>query len=53
MRIKREERSRQLADLIYKNYSIKSAEDIENAMKDVFGPLFESILNAEMTALQG
>lgn len=43
----------QIAELIFKNYNPKSAKDIQDAVKDAFGPLFEKILNAEMTAHLG
>ncbi len=42
-----------IAELILQNYDIKSAKDIQDAVKDAFAPLFESMLNAEMTTHLG
>ena len=51
--IKRNPAARQIADLILKNYDVKSAKDVNNALKDVFAPIFESMLDAELDAHLG
>ncbi len=51
--IKRNPAARQIADLILKNYDVKSANDVNDALKEVFGPIFESMLDAEMDAHLG
>ncbi|MCR4666388.1 MAG: IS256 family transposase [Desulfovibrio sp.] len=43
----------QAADAILRSYDIKSAEDINCALKEVFGSIFERVLNAEMTTHLG
>jgi len=45
--------SKKIAELILENYDVKSAKDIQDAVKEIFAPLFESVLNAEMTAHLG
>lgn len=52
-RIKRSPAALKIADLILENYDVKNAKDINEALKDVFGPLFERMLNAEMDAHLG
>ena len=42
-----------IADLIFENYDLKNANDANEALKEVFGPLFEKMLNAEMDAHLG
>ena len=37
-----------IADLIIKQYKPNTAEDVNNALKDIFGPIFEAMLQGEM-----
>lgn len=41
---KREEKSAELAKQILKKYQPETVEDMQNALKDIFGPMFESML---------
>lgn len=52
-KIKRNPAALKIADLILDNYDVKNAKDVNEALKDVFGPLFEKMLNAEMDAHLG
>ncbi|GIN90777.1 IS256 family transposase [Siminovitchia terrae] len=45
---KREEKSVELANRILENYQPKTVEDMQNALKDIFGPMFEAMLKGEM-----
>ena len=45
---KREEKSVELANQILENYQPKTVEDMQNALKDLFGPMFEAMLKGEM-----
>ncbi|EDS74184.1 transposase, IS256 family [Thomasclavelia spiroformis DSM 1552] len=47
-RIKRNPKKVALAQAILETYNPKSVEDMNNALKDLFGPLFESMLQGEM-----
>ena len=47
-RIKRDPKKVALAQEILKQYNPESVEDMEEALKDIFGPLFESMLQGEM-----
>ncbi|MEB7425368.1 IS256 family transposase [Mammaliicoccus sciuri] len=47
-RKKRDPKSVELANKIIAEYSPESVEDMENALKDVFGPVFEAMLQGEM-----
>ena len=38
----------QIAQQILNNYDIKSAEDVQDVLKQIFGPIFESMLKGEM-----
>ena len=38
----------QIAQQILENYELKDAQDIPNALKQVFGPIFEDVLKGEM-----
>jgi len=49
-KIKRNPAALKIADLIFENYDLKNAND---ALKEVFGSLFEKMLNAEMDAHLG
>ncbi len=51
--IKRNPAAEQIADLILNNYAVKDAKSINDALKEVFGPIFEKVLNAEMDAHLG
>lgn len=42
-----------IAQQIMANFDIKSAQDANDALKQVFGPIFEAMLNAEMTGHLG
>ena len=46
--IKRNPKSKELADLIIQNYDIEDAQDIDEALKDIFGPIFEAMLKGDM-----
>ncbi|WP_303046901.1 hypothetical protein [Oceanobacillus sojae] len=37
---KREEKSAELAKQILENYQPKAAENMQNALKEIFGPIF-------------
>ena len=52
-KIKRNPAALKIADLIFENYDLKNANDANEALKEVFGPLFEKMLNAEMDAHLG
>lgn len=47
-RKKRDPKSVELANKIIAEYSPESVEDMENALKDVFEPMFEAMLQGEM-----
>ena len=47
-REKRSPESIDLAKRILKEYDPKTAKDMEDALKDIFGPLFETMLGAEL-----
>ena len=47
-RIKRDPKTVALAQEIIKNYNPESAEDIDEALKEIFGPIFEAMLQGEM-----
>ena len=51
--IKRNPAAEKIADLILNNYDVQNAKDVNEALKDVFGPIFEKMLNAEMDAHLG
>ncbi len=51
--IKRNPVAEKIADLILNNYDISCAGDVNEALKEVFGPIFEKMLNAEMDAHLG
>ena len=38
----------ELAKEIIEKYKPKTVEDMQNALKDIFGPMFEAMLNGEM-----
>lgn len=37
-----------MAKEIIAKYKPKTVEDMQNALKDIFGPMFETMLNGEM-----
>lgn len=45
---KRDPKKVALAEAILEAYQPKSVEDMQNALKDVFGPMFEAMLKGEM-----
>lgn len=47
-RIKRNPASVALAQKIIEEYNPQSVEDMNNALKDIFGPMFEAMLQGEM-----
>ena len=47
-RIKRDPKKVALAQAILEAYNPESVEDMNDALKDLFGPLFESMLQGEI-----
>ncbi|MEC4002828.1 IS256 family transposase, partial [Bacillus subtilis] len=43
-KLKRDPNSVELANKIIEQYQPKSVEDMQEAVKDIFGPMFESML---------
>ena len=43
----------EIAKLILEKYEPESKEDVENALKDIFGPMFEAMLQGEMDSHLG
>lgn len=52
-KIKRNPVAEKIADLFVENYDLQSGKDVHEALKDVFGPIFERLINAEMDAHLG
>lgn len=52
-KIKRNPAAEKVADLIIENYKPQSGQDVQEALKEIFGPIFEKMLNAEMDAHLG
>ena len=52
-KIKRDPKSIAIAQAIMEQYNPKSQKDIEDALKEIFGPLFESVLQGELDAHLG
>ena len=52
-KIQRDPKSVALAQTIIKQYQPETKEDIQDAMKDIFGPIFEAMLQGEMNAHLG
>ncbi|MDY0404248.1 IS256 family transposase [Virgibacillus sp. 179-BFC.A HS] len=48
-KIKRDEKSVKLAKQILEDYQPENVEDMQNALKDIFGPMFEAMLKGEMS----
>ena len=42
-----------MAKEIIAKYKPKTVEDMQNALKDIFGPMFEAMLNGEMDVHEG
>lgn len=47
-RKQRNRKSNALAEMIMNEYDLKSSADVQDALKDVFGPIFEAMLQGEM-----
>lgn len=45
---KRNETGRAIAQAILENYQPQNAEEMQDALKDIFGPMFEAMLQGEM-----
>ena len=45
--------NRQLAQAIIDQYHPQSVEDMQDALKDIFGPMFEAMLQGEMNSHLG
>ena len=52
-RIKRNPAAVNIAQAIVDQYKPKNAEDMQNALKEIFGPMFEAMLQGEMEAHLG
>lgn len=50
---KRSEASKAIAQTIIDHYQPGNAEEMQNALKDIFGPMFEAMLQGEMDAHLG
>ena len=53
MRKNRNEPGRKIAEAIIAEYKPQSVAEMQQALKDVFGPMFEAMLNGEMTGYLG
>lgn len=49
-KIQRDAKSVELAQAILEQYRPETKEDVQDAMKDIFGPIFEAMLQGEMNA---
>lgn len=45
--------NQQLAQAIIEQYKPQSVEDMQDALKDIFGPMFEAVLQGEMNSHLG
>ena len=45
---KRKRKENPIVTAILKEYQPKNVEDMQNALKDIFGPMFEAMLKGEM-----
>lgn len=52
-KIQRDPKSVALAQAILEQYQPETKDDVEDAMKDIFGPIFEAMLQGEMNAHLG
>ena len=50
---KRSEASKAIAQAIIEQYQPTSAEDMQDALRDIFGPMFEAMLQGEMNSHLG
>ena len=50
---KRSEASKAIAQAIIDQYQPKSAEDMQDALRDIFGPMFEAMMQGEMNSHLG
>ncbi len=50
---KRSEASKAIAQAIIDQYQPTSAEDMQDALRDIFGPMFEAMLQGEMNSHLG
>ena len=48
---RRSEASKAIAQAIIDQYQPTSAEDMQDALRDIFGPMFEAMLQGEMDIL--
>ena len=48
---RRSEASKAIAQAIIDQYQPTSAEDMQDALRDIFGPMFEAMLQGEMNLL--
>ncbi len=51
--IKRNPAAEKIADLILNNYDVQNAKDVNEALKDVYRPIWGKMLNAEIGAYFG
>ena len=47
-KIKRNPAAQSIADQILENYNPESVEDMQEALRDIFGPMFEGLLKGEL-----
>lgn len=47
-RKQRNRKANPIVDAIMKEYQPRTQEDMQDAIKDIFGPMFESLLQGEM-----
>lgn len=50
---RRSEASKAIAQAIIDQYQPSSAEEMQDALKDIFGPMFEAMLQGEMSSHLG
>jgi len=48
-KIKRNPAAQSIADQILENYNPESVEDMQEALRDIFGPMFEGLLKGELS----
>lgn len=49
-KIKRDSKSVALAQAILEEYQSETKEDVQDAMKHIFGPIFKAMLQGKMSA---
>ena len=52
-KIKRNPAAQSIADQILENYNPESVEDMQEALRDIFGPMFEGLLKGELKSHLG